>query len=201
MSEDITKLCDAAAAATGAAGSAPGAGTASEAPAEGAAPAAAKPDPDAWKKQLEGKNEKVQKALINHHSKYNCAQAVACAFASDFGYDEAEVFAMMEAFGFGMGTMSVCGAVSAMTAVAGMKESCAEPGNSSTKKKSYAISKAMHKAFAEKNGSVICRDIKGVDTKKVLRSCDGCIMDAAEIIEQYLNGELEIPEPKKPAGK
>jgi len=107
---------------------------------------------------------------------------------------------MMEAFGFGMGTMSVCGAVSAMTAVAGMKESCTEPGNSSTKKKSYAISKAMHKAFTEKNGSVICRDIKGVDTKIVLRSCDGCIIDAAEIIEQYLNGELEIPEPKKPAG-
>ena len=192
---DVTKLCDTAPAATGAAGSAPGAGTAPGAPA-----AAAKPDPDAWKKQLEGKSEKAQKALINHHSKYNCAQAVACAFASDFGYDEAEVFAMMEGFGFGMGTMSVCGAVSAMTAVVGMKESCAEPGNSSTKKKSYAISKAMHKAFAEKNGSVICREIKGVDTKKVLRSCDGCIMDAAEIIEQYLNGELEIPEPKKPAG-
>ena len=189
---DVTKLCDTAPATTGAAGSASAAG---------AAPApAAKPDPDAWKKHLEGKSEKVQKALINHHSKYNCAQAVACAFASDFGYDEAEVFAMMEAFGFGMGTMSVCGAVSAMTAVIGMKESCAEPGNSSTKKKSYAISKAMHKAFAEKNGSVICREIKGVDTKKVLRSCDGCIMDAAEIIEQYLNGELEIPEPKKPAG-
>ena len=189
---DVTKLCDTAPATTGAAGSASAAG---------AAPApAAKPDPDAWKKQLEGKSEKVQKALINHHSKYNCAQAVACAFASDFGYDEAEVFAMMEAFGFGMGTMSVCGAVSAMNAVVGMKESCAEPGNSSTKKKSYAISKAMHKAFAEKNGSVICREIKGVDTKKVLRSCDGCIMDAAEIIEQYLNGELEIPEPKKPAG-
>ncbi len=188
---DVTKLCDTAAAATGAAGAAPAAD---------AAPAAAKPDPDAWKKQLEGKSEKVQKALINHHSKYNCAQAVACAFASDFGYDEAEVFAMMEGFGFGMGTMSVCGAVSAMTAVIGMKESCAEPGNSSTKKKSYAVSKAMHKAFAEKNGSVICREIKGVDTKKVLRSCDGCIMDAAEIIEQYLNGELEIPEPKKPAG-
>ena len=191
---DVTKLCDTTPGATGAAGSATGVGTAPGAP-------AAKPDPDAWKKQLEGKSEKVQKALINHHSKYNCAQAVACAFASDFGYDEAEVFAMMEAFGFGMGTMSVCGAVSAMTAVVGMKESCAEPGNSSTKKKSYAISKAMHKAFAEKNSSVICRDIKGVDTKVILRSCDGCIMDAVEIIEAYLAGDLEIPEPKKPAGK
>ena len=186
---DVTKLCDTAPV-TGAAGSAPGAGN---------APAAAKPDPNTWKKQLEGKSEKVQKALINHHSKYNCAQAVACAFASDFGYDEAEVFAMMEAFGFGMGTMSVCGAVSAMTAVAGMKESCAEPGNSSTKKKSYAISKAMHKAFAEKNGSVICRDIVQLLLINAFQhSCS--FFRYAEIIEQYLNGELEIPEPKKPAG-
>ncbi len=180
MSEDITKLCE-------------------QAP--GASAPAAKPDPDAWKAQMEGKSEKVKKALINHHSKYNCAQAVACAFAEDYGFDEAEVFAIMEAFGFGMGCMNVCGAVSAMTAVAGMKESCAEPGNSGTKKKSYAVSKAMHKAFEEKNTSVICREIKGVDTKKVLRSCDGCIMDAVEIIEQYLSGGLEIPEPKKPAGK
>jgi len=161
MSEDITKLC------------------------ETAAPAA-KPDPDAWKAQLAGKSEKVQKALINHHNKYNCAQAVACAFAEDYGFDEAEVFAMMEAFGFGMGCMNVCGAVSAMTAVTGMKESCATPGSSATKKTSYAVSKAMHKAFEEKNGSVICRDIKGVDTKKVLRSCDGCIIDAVEIIEEHL---------------
>ena len=187
---DVTKLCDAAPAAT--------------TPTAETAPAAAKPDPNAWKKQLEGKSEKVQKALTNHHSRYNCAQAVACAFAEDFGYDEAEVFAMMEAFGFGMGCMTVCGAVSAMTAVVGMKESVAEPGNSSTKKKSYAVSKAMHKAFREKNSSVICREIKGVDTKVVLRSCDGCIIDAVEIIEAYLAGELEIPEPKKPekpAGK
>ena len=160
---------------------------------------AAKPDPDAWKKELEGKSEKVIKAVTNHHNRYNCAQAVACAFAEDFGYDEAEVFALMEGFGFGMGTMSVCGAVSAMSAVAGMKESSGEPGNSSTKKKSYAVSKAMHKAFAEKNGSVICREIKGVDTKKVLRTCDGCVVDAAEIIEKYLAGELELP-PPKPAG-
>jgi hypothetical protein len=32
--------------------------------------------------------------------------------------------------------------------------------------------------------------IKGVETKKVLRSCDGCVEDATEIIERYLKGEL-----------
>ena len=44
----------------------------------------------------------------------------------------------------------------------------------------------MTNAFLEKNGSIICRDIKGVDTGKVLRSCDGCIEDAAQIIEETL---------------
>ena len=40
---------------------------------------AAKPDPNAWEELLVGKSEKVQKAITNHHKKYNCAQAVACA--------------------------------------------------------------------------------------------------------------------------
>ena len=42
---------------------------------------------------------------------------------SELGKDEKEVFEMMEAFGFGMGTMGTCGAVSAMAAVVGMIES------------------------------------------------------------------------------
>ena len=135
-------------------------------------------------------SEKTKKAVANHHNGYNCAQSVACAFAEDMGFDEGQVFALTEALGFGMGCMSVCGAVSAMSVVAGMNESSGEPGNSSTKKAGYKASKAMHKAFAEKNGSVICREIKGMDTGKVLRDCDGCVEDAAEILEKYLGGRF-----------
>ena len=164
-----------------------------------ATPAAQKPDPNAWKKALEGKSEKVVKAVTNHHNKYNCAQAVACAFAEDLGMDEETVFRIMEGFGFGMGSMHECGAVSAMAAVAGLKESDGNTQSPASKKASYRASKAMLKAFEDKNGSTICRVIKGVDTKKVLRSCDGCVEDAAEIVEKYLAGELEMPAPK--AGK
>ena len=149
-----------------------------------AAAAPAKQDPNAWKEQLVGKSDKVVKAITNHHNKFNCAQAVACAFAEDLGMDEQTVFRMMEGFGFGMGSMHECGAVSAMAAVAGMKESPA------SKKTSYKASKAMLKAFEEKNGSTICSVIKGVETKTVLRSCDGCVEDATDIIERYLKGEL-----------
>lgn len=131
-------------------------------------------------------SEKTQKALELHKKGYNCAQCVACVFAEDFGKDEKEVFQLMEGFGFGMGCMEVCGAVSGMTAVAGMMKSDGNLNEPSTKKLSYRESKAMVDEFQEKIGSIICRDIKGVDTGKVLRSCDGCIEDAVAIVERRI---------------
>ena len=47
----------------------------------------------------------AEKAVANHKKKYNCAQAVACAFCDKLGRDEKEVFEVMEAFGLGMGSM------------------------------------------------------------------------------------------------
>ena len=41
----------------------------------------------------------AEKAVANHKKKYNCAQAVACAFCDKLGRDEKEVFEVMEAFG------------------------------------------------------------------------------------------------------
>ena len=129
----------------------------------------------------------AEKAVANHKKGYNCAQAVACAFCDKLGMDEKEVFELMEAFGFGMGTMGTCGAVSAMAAVVGMVESDGALDAPKTKKASYKAMKELTEKFLEKNGSIICREIKGVETKKVLRSCDGCVQDAAEIVEEYLS--------------
>lgn len=134
-------------------------------------------------------SEAVKKALENHDKGYNCAQAVACAFADRLGKDEKEVFELMEAFGFGMGTMGTCGAVSGMAAVVGMVESDGALDAPKTKKTSYKMMKELTNKFIEKNSSIICREIKGVDSGKTLRSCNGCIQDAAEIVEEYLNSK------------
>ena len=40
--------------------------------------------------------------------------------------------------------------------------------------------------FLEKNQSVVCRDLKGVETGNVLRACPDCISDAVEIIGEVL---------------
>ncbi len=127
----------------------------------------------------------AEKALANHKKKYNCAQAVACAFCEELGRDEKEVFEIMEAFGLGMGSMGTCGAVSGMAAVVGMLESDGALDAPKTKKESYKAIKALTEQFRAKNQTIICRELKGVDTKKVLRSCDGCVQDAAEILEGY----------------
>ena len=133
----------------------------------------------------------VEQALAYHKKGYNCAQAVACTFAEELGGDEKEIFRLMEAFGLGMGTMTTCGALSGMAAVIGMKESDGDLEKPKTKKNSYRVSKELIRRFQEKNGSIICRELKGVDTKKVLRSCNGCIEDAVVLTERYLKGEFD----------
>lgn len=133
---------------------------------------------------MENRLEKVRK---NHQKGYNCAQAVACAFCEEVGIDEETMFKLSEGFGLGMGGMDgVCGAVSAAVLLNGLKNSTAHLEHPDSKKDTYALSKLITKEFMEKNQSILCKDLKGVETKKVLRSCDGCIEDATKIIEKYL---------------
>ena len=130
--------------------------------------------------------DKKKKALEYHKKGYNCAQSVACLYAEELGFDEAEVFRLTEAMGFGMGTMGTCGVVSAMAVVAGMKNSDGDLKDPSTKKSSYKLIRALTEEFERMNQTVICRELKGVDTGNPIRSCDGCIEDGIEIIEREL---------------
>ena len=127
-------------------------------------------------------------ALHLHDSKFNCAQSVACAFCNVMGADAETTFRLAEPLGFGMGSMGTCGAVSAMALVVGMKMSDGALDNPQTKKECYAMMQKLTDEFIKKNGSINCREIKGVDTGKVLRSCNGCIEDAVELLDKYLLG-------------
>ncbi len=131
--------------------------------------------------------DRVAKAAELHKKGYNCAQAVACAYCDMVDADEKEVFRMMEAFGLGMGDMKcTCGAVSGMVALVGMKNSDADLEAPKTKGATYKQVKELTKKFRDMNGSVICADLKGIETGEMLRSCPGCIEDACKIVEEYL---------------
>ena len=129
---------------------------------------------------------KVEKAVSLHDKGYNCAQAVVCAFAEDFGLDEQTAYKMSEAFGLGVGQMEICGAVSGACMLAGMKNSGGLENIGKTKAETYKINRAIADEFNQINESVICRELKGVQTGTVLRSCTGCIEDAVKIVEKYI---------------
>ena len=125
---------------------------------------------------------RVQKAIENHQKGYNCAQAVACAFADKTDFTEDEIFRLSEAFGGGMGgTGGVCGAVSAMVLLAGLKNSLGiEQLPQTNKKISYVSAAELMKKFEDMNTTSVCSRLKG----EGLRTCDGCIEDAVKILEE-----------------
>lgn len=130
--------------------------------------------------------DRVAKAVSLHHKGYNCAQSVVCAYADLVGLDEQTAYKISEAFGLGMGQMEVCGALSAACMLAGMKNSGGLENVGKTKGQTYNIDRMIADEFKNLNKSVICRELKGVETGTVLRTCDGCVEDAARIVEKYL---------------
>ena len=70
----------------------------------------------------------------------------------------------------------------------GMNKSDGDMDNPKTKRECYQLMQNLIAEFKEKNGSIVCREIKGVDTGNVLRTCDGCIEDAVELLDKYLLG-------------
>ncbi len=130
---------------------------------------------------------KKELAIALHDKGYNCAQAVACAFADEIGMDMKTLFRCCESFGRGMGSMDgTCGAISGAVMLAGLKNSDGNLDNPASKLSSYQLSEDILKKFHEKNGSLCCRDLKGIDTGHALRSCPGCIEDAVEIVQEVL---------------
>ncbi|MBE5972048.1 MAG: C_GCAxxG_C_C family protein [Lachnoclostridium sp.] len=130
---------------------------------------------------------RVEETIKRHDIGYNCAQAVACTYCDLVGVDEELMFRLTEALGAGMGGMEgTCGAVSGACVLAGMKASTGNLEKPNSKKDSYQLSKEIVKQFKEQNGSVTCKEIKGVGTGNVLRACSDCIKDAAAIAEKVL---------------
>ncbi len=107
---------------------------------------------------------------------YNCAQSVVAAFAQeDFfinsGLTEKTAILAVSGFGGGMGRLrEVCGTVTGMFFVASLKQGYYPADdktvNGELKKKHYELIQRLAKKFADKNGSIICRELLGL-TKKL----------------------------------
>ncbi len=110
---------------------------------------------------------------------YNCCQAVACVFADEVGLDSDVLRKLGAGFGLGMGCMEgTCGALCGAEMILGLRKY-----NGKAIRNDAAD---LHRKFVEKCGASICKEIKGVATKKILCSCDDCVRNAVEILEQEI---------------
>lgn len=131
--------------------------------------------------------ERVAEIKDKHTRGYNCAQIVLCSYAEELGIDEETLFRISEGFGAGMGgMMQTCGAVTAMFMALGLANSSGNLQACDTKPQTMKKVRELAAEFEKKNGSIVCRELKGIDTGKVLRSCDGCIEDGIHILGEYL---------------
>lgn len=130
---------------------------------------------------------RVLLAAQKHKSGYNCCQAVVCTYVDLLGIDEMTAFRVAEGFGLGIaGTHNTCGAVCAMVLACSLKTSDGALEKPKSKFITYDLSKQMIQRFEEMHTTSICSDLKGLKTKKCIRSCRGCVMDCARIIEEML---------------
>jgi C_GCAxxG_C_C family probable redox protein len=131
---------------------------------------------------------------------YNCSQSVFAAFADVVGMSVEEAAQLASPFGAGFGKLrEVCGAVSGMTMLAGKLKGYSDPKAREEKIELYKLMQKMCAEFEEKEGSIICRELLGLEkgedlgepavrTEEYYRSrpCVGACRTAAEIAEKYL---------------
>ena len=142
-----------------------------------------------------------EKAMQSFLDGYNCAQCMMLAFEDMLTIDIDTALKIASPFGGGMGRLrEVCGSVSGMFMVLGFIKGYHEHGNYEGKKELYEDVQELARRYEEANGSIICRDLLGLNVKKEeatpekrteeyykKRPCEEKIGSAAEILEQYLN--------------
>ena len=133
---------------------------------------------------------------------YNCAQAVAIAFADELGVDEERAARHASSFGGGMGKMrEVCGAVSGALLVYGAVHGNSDPDDADAKKAHYARVQEFAARFKAEHETIICRELlKNIALKKEntsepeartdeyyrVRPCVRFVESAARILEEML---------------
>ena len=131
---------------------------------------------------------------------YSCSQAIVAAFCDETGLDLETSLKLSSSFGGGMGRLrEVCGAVTGMFMVVGLKYGYADIADKELKKEHYKLIQYLADEFKKENNSIICRDlldfpfenesyIPDERTKAYYESrpCLGLVECAARILDDYI---------------
>jgi len=134
---------------------------------------------------------------------YNCSQSVFAAFCDETGLDMDTALKISSSFGGGMGRLrEVCGAVSGMFMVVGMKYGYTDPFDKKAKTEHYKLIQDLAKQFEKENGSIICRELLGLSVKADIPvpedrtesyykkcPCAELVENAARILDEYISSK------------
>ena len=109
-------------------------------------------------------------AELKATGKCNCTQSVVKVFEDKLPIDDETLMKLTAGYAAGMGCMeSTCGALIGAVMVAGIL---------TDGKGTPRISKELVQNFERKCGATICKDLKGIETGKVLCHCPECVRNA-----------------------
>ena len=113
---------------------------------------------------------------------YNCAQAVLGAFCEEAGLGLGTALKLANGFGGGVRCGEICGAVSGAVMAIGLK--CGFYIEKDFEQKGYCNRKSFEfmEKFKEANGSVLCRDLLGVDIRRPDDHNAPCAQEAHQTI-------------------
>ena len=145
-------------------------------------------------------SERADQAAALFKSGCNCSQAVVVTYCDVFGLDEKTAMKISCGLGGGLGHLrEACGAVTGMALLAGLKYGSDNPQDAAAKKKTYDVVQQMANAFRERHGSIVCRQLLGLDQPEndptpsertaayyQKRPCAVYVADAAAIVERFL---------------
>lgn len=94
---------------------------------------------------------------------YNCAQAVTQAFADQIPVEAETLKKLGAGYAAGMGCMEAT-----------------------------CVSRQLVAGFQEKCGATICKDLKGIETGRVLCSCPECVRNAVLTLGEVLKLEEKV---------
>lgn len=149
----------------------------------------------------------AQKAMNLFKEGFNCSQSVFLAFEDLYSIDQFMALKLSSSFGGGMGRLrEVCGSVSGMFLTAGILYGYDSPADRTAKTEHYRRIQELAQSFEKLNGSIVCRELLGLDQKKESyvpeertkdyykkRPCVQIVGCAAYIMEEYINSHPLLP--------
>ena len=129
----------------------------------------------------------------------NCAQSVVKAFAGELETEENAAVKMASSFGAGMARNGyVCGALSGAALVLGARYGFTDPAEPGARERIYAKVNALIEQFQKEHGTVLCRELLGIDPKNpeewkrvreagaFANQCPLFVQSAAKILDEIL---------------